>query len=192
MKSHDTLTPRDWIAAGFRALTTGGPQAIKIEAIARDLHVSKGSFYWHFKDVPSFKLAMLSHWAEVATQNVISEITGGDADPRGQLRQLIRIATGDRSDPYGGKLVEAAIRDWARYDANAAETLKTVDMQRLQFLRKLLAVSGISASHAPTIAGILYGALIGLEQLTHHKLADARTYLLVLLDILLSTVDGLK
>jgi AcrR family transcriptional regulator len=187
MKSHDTLTPRDWIAAGFRALTVGGPQAIKIEAIARELRVSKGSFYWHFKDVASFKLAMLSHWAEVATKDVISKIGGSKAEPREQLRHLVQVAAGNSSDPYGGKQVEAAIRDWARYDADVAETIKAVDHQRLQFLTMLLRASGMSSTQASTFACILYGALIGLEQLSYHKLANVEGDLSALLDILLST-----
>lgn len=189
MKSHDTLTPRDWIAAGFRALTAGGPQAIKIEAIARELHVSKGSFYWHFKDVPSFRLAMLSHWTEVATKNIIDEVGGGNVDPREQLRRLVQLAASDRSDPYGGKLVEAAIRDWARYDMNVAETLKAVDLQRLQFLTMLFTASGTSTAQARAFSNVLYGALVGLEQLSHHNLADIGHELSLLLEVLLNTSD---
>ena len=41
--------------AGFRALSAEGPQGIRVEAIARQLKLSKGSFYWHFKDVQALK-----------------------------------------------------------------------------------------------------------------------------------------
>lgn len=186
MRHSGTLTPEDWIAAGFRALTAGGPSAIKIEAIARELKVSKGSFYWHFADVPAFKHAMLRHWAEIATANVIGEVSEASPDPREQLRRLVTIATGGRSGPYGGKLAEAAIRDWARYDAEAASTLKTVDGQRLRFLRSLFGSCGIPAGRAAAFAGILYGALIGLEQLHHHGLANAGGDLRELLELLLA------
>jgi len=47
MAKKQTLTANDWIVAGFVALTSGGPPAVKVEAIAKTLKVSKGSFYWH-------------------------------------------------------------------------------------------------------------------------------------------------
>ncbi|WP_163317770.1 TetR family transcriptional regulator, partial [Enterobacter hormaechei] len=49
MPTRKTLSAEDWISAAFRALSQGGAQAIRAEAIARDLKVSKGSFYWHFR-----------------------------------------------------------------------------------------------------------------------------------------------
>jgi AcrR family transcriptional regulator len=186
MRNAHTLTPDDWIAAGFRALTAGGPQAIRIEAIARELGVSKGSFYWHFKDAPALKRAMLSHWADIATSGVISEVTESSPDPRGRLRRLVEIATDNRSDPYGGKLAEAAIRDWARYDADAAGTLRAIDQQRLAFLQSLFAAAGVPAARAASFAKILFGAFIGLEQLHHGQLLDVNAEMTALLELLLA------
>ena len=46
-----TRTPRNrWIEEGLRALGDGGPEAVRIESLAQALGVSKGGFYWHFKD----------------------------------------------------------------------------------------------------------------------------------------------
>lgn len=75
MAKRNSLTTDDWIRAGFRALTSGGPQAIKVEAIARRLHVSKGSFYWHFKDLSALQGAMLAHWLHSATH--ANRVCGG-------------------------------------------------------------------------------------------------------------------
>jgi len=36
--------------AALRALATGGPDAVRVEALAVSLGVSKGGFYWHFTD----------------------------------------------------------------------------------------------------------------------------------------------
>ncbi|HYP55470.1 MAG TPA: helix-turn-helix domain-containing protein, partial [Solirubrobacterales bacterium] len=44
-----TRTPRTaWVEEGLRALATGGPDAVRVEALARALGVTKGGFYWHF------------------------------------------------------------------------------------------------------------------------------------------------
>ena len=44
-------TPRTrWIEAGFDALAAGGPDAVRIEPLAKTLAVTKGGFYWYFDD----------------------------------------------------------------------------------------------------------------------------------------------
>jgi AcrR family transcriptional regulator len=44
------LTRQDWIDAALEALETGGVPAVAVEPLASRLGVTKGSFYWHFKD----------------------------------------------------------------------------------------------------------------------------------------------
>ncbi len=180
-----SLNADDWIKAGFRALTAGGHLAIKVEPIARELRVSKGSFYWHFKDVAALKVAMLQHWADVATGNVIESVGDGGTDPAGQLKMLVEIATSAKDMLYGGALAEAAIRDWARYDSATAATLKIVDDRRLQFLRELFEATGAGPARAGFFANVLYAALIGLEHLSYQELADRNRDLAGLLDLML-------
>src|SRR3954462_3782441 len=56
-------TPRErWIEGGLDALASGGPDAVRIEALAKDLGVTKGGFYWHFADRRSLLDAMLDVW----------------------------------------------------------------------------------------------------------------------------------
>jgi len=179
------LSPTDWIQAAFRALTTGGPQAIRAEAIARALKVSKGSFYWHFKDVPALKQAMLDHWQQVATQDVIDLVESGATNAKARLHLLVRVSTALPNDAYGGDLAEAAIRDWARYDSAAAKAVKAIDSQRLNFVETQFRTHGFDQQQSKQRATILYAALIGLHQLAHHGLAEPASDLPALLDHLL-------
>lgn len=190
MTRKHTLNRDDWIKAGFRALSAGGPQAIKIEAIARELQVSKGSFYWHFKDAAALKDAMLRHWTQIATKDIIEAVEGSGQGPEQQLRLLVQIATSQRSEPYGGTKAEPAIRDWARYDKNVAATLKIVDTIRLQFLKGLFEKNGNDPARSRVYANILYAALIGLEQLSHQGVADREKHLSGLLKLLLRAPGG--
>jgi len=183
------LTPDDWVKASFRALSAGGPQAIKVEAIAKALKVSKGSFYWHFKDVSALKADMLRHWLQVATHDIISDVSDNGLGPKEQLRRLVDIATSEKNEPYGGALAEAAIRDWARYDENAAATLKVVDAARRQFLRMLFEKSGVPPAQCVSYANILYAALIGLEQLSHTAAPEWKNDLSALLALLLRDAE---
>ena len=190
MATKDTLTSDDWIKAAFRALTEGGVQAIRAEAIARDLNVSKGSFYWHFRDVPDLKAQMLSHWAREATEAIIAEVESHEVPADKQLRLLVDSATDDRNLAYGGMLTEGAIREWARFDAAAATILKSVDERRIAYVADLLGRCGFSSIRSRSGANALYGALIGLEALAAGGLADLRGDLLGLLETLLRSCDA--
>ncbi len=181
------LTPDDWIKASFAALTAGGPQAIRAEPIARTLKVSKGSFYWHFADVPALKQAMLDHWGKTATQDIIDLVEAKASSAKDRLRLLVQISTSSSNDEYGGALAEATIRDWARYDENAAKALKAVDQQRLAFVETQFRAHGIPKAQCRQNANILYAALIGLAHLSHHGFATPSDDLPALLNRLLDT-----
>lgn len=185
MTTKTSLSSDDWIKAAFRALSSGGVQAIRAEAIARALKVSKGSFYWHFRDVPDLKAQMLEHWAAQATDAIIADVEANGGSGREQLELLVEAATGDRNLVYGGVQAEGAIREWARYDSTAAAVLRAVDQRRLDYVADLFAKCGFSAASAQSGANILYGGLIGLEALASGELADLRADMLTLLSALL-------
>lgn len=89
--TREVLSREDWLLAGLRALASGGPEAIKAERLARGLGTTKGSFYWHFKDVPAFRAAMLDHWRNRALTSIIAEIEN-EQTPTSALRKLAQIA----------------------------------------------------------------------------------------------------
>jgi AcrR family transcriptional regulator len=179
------LSSEDWIKAAFRALSEGGAQAIRVEAIARSLKVSKGSFYWHFKDAPALKGAMLRHWTERATAGIIEEIEANAAAPAARLRLLVSVATSGRSSEYGGEAVEGAIREWARHDGETAAALKAVDEKRIAYLVAVFLDHGFPPDRSKTNAHLLYGALIGLTALSAQGLADLQGDMSSLLETLL-------
>lgn len=184
--TQEKLSVTDWLQAAFRALTKGGPSAIKAEAIARDLGVSKGSFYWHFKNVPTLKSDMLSHWLEGATQSIIAELDQATDSPQDKLRCLISISTSDLDTPYGGAMVEAAIRDWARYDEAVSSVLEKVDAARIEYDEGLFNACDFTKEQSRVNAQILYAALVGLQMLSTNGHVNPSKNLSALLEILLS------
>jgi len=190
MAQKTKLQSLDWIKAGFRALVAKGPQALKVEPIARELKVSKGSFYWHFKDLDDLKAKMLVHWQEMATAAIIAEVRGNVTDKAKPLHRLLEVITEINLADYGGEQAEAAIRDWARYDGRAAKVLARVDGQRLQFLEQLFAQQGGDPTRCKTKAKLLYAGLIGLQGLNIAGGTELRENLLYLLEKLLQPDGG--
>jgi AcrR family transcriptional regulator len=125
-------TPRTaWIEKALQALATGGPDAVRVEALATSLRVSKGGFYWHFTDRRALLEETLDAWEKAGTEDVITLVESGPADPRAKLQQLFQLASSADFE------VELALRDWARRDENVAGRLRRVDSRRMEYLRSL-------------------------------------------------------
>lgn len=142
------LSRDSWIKAGLEALMQHGPDALKAEPLARRLETTKGSFYWHFKDVPDFHAALLGYWKDT------SALALPEGSPVVQLRALASgLAEIDTAEP--------AIRAWAKGNPAAAKTLTDLDAQRLAQLDDLLRDIGIVN---PEMSRILYAAALGMRE----------------------------
>ena len=62
------LQPDNWIRAAFARLANEGIESVRIELLARDLGVSKGSFYWHFRDREDLLTCVLDRWEADETE----------------------------------------------------------------------------------------------------------------------------
>jgi AcrR family transcriptional regulator len=131
-----TRTPRSsWIDEGLLALAAGGPDAVRIEPLARALGVTKGGFYWHFDDRRALLDEMLDTWERVGVDEVIERVESEGGDARARLRRLFALASS--SDSRELLRIDLAVRDWARRDQTVAERLRRVDNRRMDYMRSL-------------------------------------------------------
>lgn len=128
-----TRTPRSkWIEQGLRALAAGGPDAVRVEPLARALGVTRGGFYWHFTDRNALLAEMLDTWEQVSIDEVIERTERRGGDVRGRIRLAGALTFSSDLLP-----VDLAIRAWARTDPAVAERLRRVDNRRMDYLRLL-------------------------------------------------------
>ncbi|WP_405834265.1 MULTISPECIES: TetR/AcrR family transcriptional regulator [unclassified Streptomyces] len=133
-----TRTPRGkWIEEGLRALVAGGPEAVRIEALAQALGVSKGGFYGYFRNRDALLTEMLDTWEYEVAESVIEQVESGGGEARARLQRLFDIVSDSTEGPVRGITADIAIRDWARRDAAVAERLRRVDNRRMDYLRSL-------------------------------------------------------
>lgn len=163
------LSAEDWLMAGFRALAAQGPSALRAEALARDLGATKGSFYWHFKDLPDYLAQLISLWEQRAFADILAGLDP-DLPPRGRLEQLCLLAAGCRDPSYGGIALEPALRAWALSAPEVAKALLRMDERRLEALTDLCAQAGITTPAAPRA---LYALAVGIETLADADDDDA-------------------
>ena len=172
-----------WLAAGFRALTTEGPTAIRAEALARNLGATKGSFYWNFPDLPSFKRAMLGMWRDAVIHEIEMHILA-EPDKHKRLEILAERAAVSAPDEVGGRRVGPAMRSWALTDSSVLTVVNEVDQIRLELVARLLREIG---RDEPALCQLVYGAYIGLDDLASMGQADISCALKTLLGMIAVT-----
>jgi AcrR family transcriptional regulator len=130
-----TRTPRDsWVEAGLAALAAGGPDAVRVEVLAKKLGVTKGGFYGYFADRDALLAAMLDAWERESIDEVIDRVEREGGDPRAKIQHAgVLTFSSDRLLP-----IDLAIRDWARRDDAVAERLRRVDNRRMALLREMI------------------------------------------------------
>ncbi len=68
------LTRDDWIEAAVDLMVRTSVEQTRVETLARDLGVSKGSFYWHFRTRDDLLACVLEWWKQTSTADVESEL----------------------------------------------------------------------------------------------------------------------
>ena len=152
-------TPRsNWIEEGLGALAAGGPDAVRVESLARSLGVTKGGFYGYFDGRGALLDEMLDAWERTSVDEVIErvEATGGDATAK--LRRLSAIAGARHGEALR---IDLAVRDWARRDRRVARRLKRVDNRRMDYLRTLFGPLGRDAEDVEVRCLLFYSLWIG-------------------------------
>ena len=160
-----TRTPRtSWIEEGLRALAAGGPDAVRIEPLAKALEVSKGGFYWHFDDRRALLEELLDAWERVSVDQVIERVERVGGDARARLRRLSALAASS-DEPLR---IDLAVRDWARREPTVAARLRRVDNRRMEYLRSLFGAFCPDEDEVEARSMVVYSLWIG----THFIAAD--------------------
>lgn len=149
----ERLTASDWLRHGLEVLAVEGPGGLKVAPLAETLKVSRGSFYWHFRDIADFKAQVLRAWQASETDQVIQDLEAR-AEPD-RLKSLLRRAF------LGRRTLERAMRAWAAEDPTVAAAVAAVDERRMAYIAGLLAAAGVEPAAARQRTSFLYWAYLG-------------------------------
>ena len=165
-----------WLNAGLQTLAQQGPQHLRIMTIANELGVTKGSFYWHFKNLEDYHCALIEEWERCDTQQAIAFVDQISGDAQAKLRCWI---TGASMSDF--KLAKA-IRTWSMSHPLVSQVQARVDLQRSRYLSKLLRDVGWLAEEAETLGNWTYWAFIGFSNQAEPTISDKQ--LTLILDVL--------
>lgn len=161
-----TITPRHrWIEQGLQALAAGGPDAVRVEVLAKTLGVTKGGFYGHFADRNALLTEMLDAWERASTDEVLARVESEGGDAKAKLRRAGALTFSNALLP-----IDLAIRDWARCEPAVAERLRRVDNRRMDYLRSQFAKLVTDPADVEARSTLAFTLAIG----SHFMAADHR------------------
>src|SRR5215831_3535593 len=130
------LTAQGWLDFALTTLAHEGFDALKAEVLARKLGVSRGSFYWHFRDIGTFHARVIEHWKQMSTEAIIADLERYQSREE-RLNALLLRAFGHDA------VLEVRLRTWADNNAGAARALRDIDRRRREYIERLLLEYGI-------------------------------------------------
>lgn len=163
------LDPERWVETAIDVLAREGVSGLRVEVLAKRCGVTKGSFYWHFKDRQALLDAVLERWKAGRIIDIEKTTSVTPGNEREQLHYAIEVYGASRNRK--GMSIELAVRDWARHDVRAAAVVESVDLYRLECTRKLFVAAGMSDAEAKSRSLLLYACVFGLS-LMHYSHFD--------------------
>jgi AcrR family transcriptional regulator len=155
------LGAADWEEAALDAMTKGGLPAVAVEPLARRLGVTKGSFYWHFRDRAALVEAMLARWERDATEAVIAA-AAALGEPVDRLRRIFDQAFPAVADR--GPSLLLALSDASSHPA-VGRVLRRVSRRRIDYLAACYREIGFTPGEAEARALLAYAAYLGTLRL---------------------------
>lgn len=169
------LTRQDWVDAAISRLMKSGVDAVRVEPLADEIGVSRGSFYWHFKSRRELLTAILEEWRQYQTRRIVERIRKNvELTPLQRIVRL-RMLPPRTKTTSSAAAFELAIRAWAMRDKLASKIVNQVDAERLAFTASLLRDAGMSEDEAGHWALLGYAFTLG-ESLLRDKLSDRQIY----------------
>jgi len=149
------LTPADWIAAATEVLVHKSIDSVRVDVLAKELQVTRGSFYWHFEDRDDLLRRVLMGWQEAQTEQIIARHQREGVKAEALIVELVELPFHGRAAMKGSS-VELAIRAWARRDDAARMVVDEVDSKRLAYIQECFTSLGFSSKAAKARAFTLY------------------------------------
>jgi AcrR family transcriptional regulator len=178
-KTTESLTRDDWISGAWDMLGENGLDGVRVEPLARRLGVTKGSFYWHFKDRQQLVEALLDRWFSIWDDQMSPRMEQA-ANPADRVWALFESVVGRVTR---GQTV--SLRMLSHSDVDVARRIEERDGQRLSFLMEQLVTIGFSSDEA-RVRGQVYQTIMTGEYLRsgglplEERIARARSYHLML------------
>lgn len=151
-------TRGDWLNLALQTLIRDGIDRVKIQIMARQLNVSRSSFYWHFKSAQDLYEQMLNHWLAKNTGPIIQRALR-PADTINEA--ILNVFECWVDEELFDSQLDIAVRLWGRRAPTVLRVVASADQQRLDALTRMFRRHGYDEDEALVRARVLYFTQIG-------------------------------
>lgn len=155
-----------WLDAAYALLIEGGIDAVKVQPLAKRLHIARTSFYWHFTDRESLLAALVERWTDTTTKGMI-EACRAFAETKAEA--MLNLFSCFLDPAQFDTRLEFAVRSWALQDPSMAQRLHEQDAIRIAELIEVFHRWGHAAVDAETRARAVYLTQIGYISLQQQE-----------------------
>ncbi|WP_299356542.1 TetR/AcrR family transcriptional regulator [uncultured Shimia sp.] len=147
---------KEWLLAATEVLNRDGVDKIKVVSIARELNLTSGSFYWHFKDIQDLLQGVLDYWEKVLTANIITDAQAFNGEPKQRILNLmLQVIHEDAAR------TDAAIKVWSRRSPDVESAFSRVIASRFSFAKWMFEEAGFSEKEAASRGRMMVTILMG-------------------------------
>ena len=147
-----------WLDTARQALIEEGTAGVEINKLAKRLRVSRGGFYWFFKDRAQLLEELLAYWVQTST--VLFERILKVPDRNGMEEYLAMTNLWVDENEYDPKW-DGAVRDWARTSEIVRKVVQSVDSKRIAVLELIFNDMGYEGKEANVRARVMYYHQVG-------------------------------
>ncbi len=134
-----------WLKAAYDVLTEDGVEAVKIMPLAKRLGVTRSGFYWYFADREALLEAMITHWEDKNTGNLIARC---EAYAESICEAVLNLFDCWLDDLLFDGRLDLAIRNWARNDPGLGARLARADVRRKAAIQAMFLRFGYTREEA--------------------------------------------
>jgi len=147
-----------WLEAARTALIEEGTAGVEINKLAKRLGVSRGGFYWFFKNRAQLLDELLGYWVRASTVQLerIVESCGGEGMKAYDAFVDLWVSEAEYDPRWDG-----AVRDWARTSSKVFRAVRAVDRRRIAVIERLFRNLGYRGREANVRARVTYYHQVG-------------------------------
>lgn len=154
------LSVDDWVRAGFGVIADDGLAGLTVDRLCKRVGATKGSFYWHFTDMGSYRGALIDAWGTLRDDDRRHFDDLGQLAPRARLVEMMTALVSPRH-----WMLERAMREWGRSEPTVAAAVRDSDRHVISAVRRAFRDAGFGPEDADVRANATFAAGIGFLHL---------------------------
>lgn len=155
------LSREKWLELAIVAMSRDCKSKFSLDSLLKAMPVSKGSFYWHFKNRAEFLVALVDYWDRHDTQSVVDALESlpEDATAADKLWELMGIVYEQQYGRY-----DLLVRSLTLEFPDLHEAVSRVDQKRYQNVKQIFLELGFGGDELE-MRTLAFVATTSMEQM---------------------------